>query len=75
LVDEKSFGLNVSKRFGVLRLAVSKVEVSEGSMERKHSVITCTLTVNNQEMPTHALIECAATGVASVAQHFARHHQ
>jgi hypothetical protein len=44
-------------------------------MEAKHLVITCTLTVNNQEIPTHALIDCAATGIAFMDQDFSRHYQ
>jgi predicted aspartyl protease len=44
-------------------------------MERKHLVITCSLTVNNQEIPTHALIDCGATGIAFMDQDCARHHQ
>jgi len=44
-------------------------------MEEKHLVITCTLTVNNQEIPTHALIDCGATGIAFMDQDFAHHHQ
>jgi len=44
-------------------------------MEGKHLVITCTLTVNTQEIPTHALIDCGATGIAFMDQDFARHHQ
>jgi len=75
LVDRKSFVLNTLKCFGISRLSVSKVEVLEGSMEGKHLVITCTLTVNNQEIPTHALIDCGATGIAFMDQDFARHHQ
>jgi len=74
-VDDKSFVSNAVKCFGISRLSVSKVEVLEGSMEGKHSVITCTLTVNNQEIPTHALIDCGATGIAFMDQDFARHHQ
>jgi len=38
-------------------------------------VITCTLTVNNQEISTHALIDCRATGIAFIDQDFAHHHQ
>jgi hypothetical protein len=75
LVDGKSFVLNALKCFGISRLSVSKVEVLEGSMEGKHLVITCSLTVNNQEIPTHALIDCGATGIAFMDQDFARHHQ
>jgi len=44
-------------------------------MEGKHLVKTCTLTVNNQEIPTHALIDCGATGIAFVDQDFAPHHE
>jgi len=51
------------------------VEVLAGSMEGKHSVKTCTLTVNDQEIPTHALIDCGATGIAFMDQDFAPHHQ
>jgi len=75
LVDGKSFGLNALKYFGISRLWVSKVEVLQGSMEGKHFVITCTLIVNNQEIPTHALINCGATGIAFMDQDCARHHQ
>jgi len=74
-VDGKSFALNALKCFGISRLSVSKVEVLEGSMEGKHLVITCTLTVNNEKIPTHALINCGATGIAFMDQYFARHHQ
>jgi len=44
-------------------------------MEGRHLVITCTLTMNKQEIPTHALIDCGATGIAFMDQDFARHHQ
>jgi hypothetical protein len=57
LVNGKSFILNALKCFVISRLSVSKVEVLEGSMEGKHLVITCSVTVNNQEIPTHALID------------------
>jgi len=75
LVDGKSFVLNALKCFGISQLSVSKVEVLEGSMEGKHLVITCSLTVNNQEIATHVLIDCGATGIAFMDQDFARHHQ
>jgi len=38
-------------------------------------VITCTLTMNNQEIPTHVLINSGATGIALMHQDFARHYQ
>jgi len=74
-VDGMSFVSDVLKSFGILCLSVSKVEVLKGSMEGKHIVITCTLTMNNQEIPTYALIECGATGIAFMDQDYARHHQ
>jgi hypothetical protein len=67
--------MNARKWFGISRLSVCKVEVLEGSMEGKHLVMTCILTMNNKEIPTHALIDCGATGIAFMDQHFARHHQ
>jgi hypothetical protein len=75
LVDRKSYVLNALKCFGISRLSVSKVEVLEGSVEGKHLVIICTLTINNQEIPTHALIDCVATGIAFMDQDLACHHQ
>jgi hypothetical protein len=66
LVDGKSFVLNALKCFGILRLSVSKVEVLEQSIEGKHLVITCTLTVNKQKIRTHPLINCGAMGVTGV---------
>ena len=74
-VDGKSFVSNTLRCFGISRLSVSKVEVFEESMEGNNLVITCTLTVNNQEIPTHALIDCGATGIAFMDQDFARNHQ
>jgi len=75
LVDGESFVLNALKCFGIPGLSVSKVEVLAGSMEGKHLVITCLLIVNNQEISTHALIDCGATGIVFMDQDFARHHQ
>jgi len=59
----------------MLRLSVSKVEVLKQSMEGKHLVITCILTTNNEQIPTHALIDCAATGIAFIDQDCVRNHQ
>jgi len=44
-------------------------------MEVKHLVTTCTLTVNKQEIPTHALIDCGGTGISVMNQDYAGHHQ
>ena len=74
-MDGKSFVLNALKCFRISRLSVSKVGVLEGSIAGTHLVITCSLNVNNQEIPTHALIDSGATGIAFMDQDFARHHQ
>jgi len=44
-------------------------------MEGKHLVITCSLTIHDQVIQTHALIDCGATGIAFMDQDFARHHE
>jgi len=75
LVDWKSFVLDVLKCFGILCLSVSKVEVLEGTMQGKHLVITYTLIMDNQEISTHTLIDCRATGIAFMGKDFARDHQ
>jgi len=42
---------------------------------RETFIITCMWTVNNQEIPTHALIDCRATGIAFMDQDVACHYQ
>jgi hypothetical protein len=44
-------------------------------MEGKHLVITCSLTIHEQVIQTHALIDCEATGIAFMDQDFARPHK
>jgi hypothetical protein len=51
------------------------VEVLEGTMEVRHLVISCTLTLKNQEIPIHALIDCGAAGIAFMNQYFSHHHE
>jgi hypothetical protein len=67
--------LNAFKCFGISQFSISKVDVLEGSMEGKHLIITCFLTIRDQEIQTHALIDCGATGIAFMDQDFARHHK
>jgi len=74
-VDVEPSVFNALKCFGISQLSVSKVEVLEGSKEGKRFVITCTLTVNNQEIPTHALIDCGTASIAFMDQRCARHHR
>jgi len=75
LVDRKSFDLNALQCFGISRVSISKVDLLEGSIEGKHLVITCSLTIHNQVTRTHALIDCRATGIAFMDQDFAHDHQ
>jgi hypothetical protein len=50
------------------------VDLLEESMEGKHLVITCSLTIQDQVIQTHALIDCGATGIAFMDQDFTCHH-
>jgi predicted aspartyl protease len=43
-------------------------------MDGNHLVVTCTLSLDSKEIPTHALIDCGATGYALIDQDFANHH-
>jgi hypothetical protein len=61
--------------FGISRFSVSKVKIAEESMERKHFIIICSLTIEDQVIPTHALIDCGATGISFMDQDFAHYHQ
>jgi len=73
-VDRQSCVLNAIKCSGISRISVCKVKVLEGTMEGKHFVITCTLTVNDQDIPTHALIDSGATRIAFLAEDLASQH-
>ena len=44
-------------------------------MEGKHFVVSCSLTIGNKIIHTHALIDCGATGISFVDKDFAHHHQ
>jgi hypothetical protein len=43
-------------------------------MEGKHLGITCSFTIDDQVIQTHALRDCGATGIAFMDRDFARHH-
>jgi hypothetical protein len=47
------------------------VDVLEASMEGKHLVITCSLSIHDQVIQTHALIDCGATEIAFMDPEFA----
>ena len=44
-------------------------------MEGEHLVVSCVLSVDNQTIATHALIDSGATGIAFIDKDFAHHHQ
>jgi predicted aspartyl protease len=61
--------------FSISSTTVKDVAIEEGSMDGKHLVMTCTLSLNGKEIPTHALINCGATGYAFIDQDFANRHE
>lgn len=74
LVNRKSTALDTSMSVGILHLSVSKVKVSVGSIEQKHLVVTCALTVHCEQIATHVQTNCVARGVSFIEARFARHH-
>jgi predicted aspartyl protease len=54
---------------------VKDAAIEEGSIDGNHLIVTYTLSLNNKEIPTHALIDCGATGYAFIDQDFTDHHQ
>jgi hypothetical protein len=61
--------------FSISSTAVKDAAIEEGSMDGNHLVVTCTLSLNNKAIPTHALIDCGATGYVFIDQDFTDHHQ
>jgi hypothetical protein len=61
--------------FSISSTAVKDVAIEEGSMDGKHLVMICTLSLNSTEIPTHALIDCWAMGYAFIEQDFANRHE
>jgi predicted aspartyl protease len=64
----------VTNIFSISSSAVKDVAIKEGSMDGNHLVVTCTLSLDSKEIPTHTLIDCGATGYAFIDQDFANHH-
>jgi hypothetical protein len=60
--------------FSISSSAVKDVAIKEGSMDGNHLVVTCTLSLDSKEIPTHTLINCGATGYAFINQDFANHY-
>jgi predicted aspartyl protease len=54
---------------------VNEAAIEERGMDGKHLVVTCALSLNNCKIPTHALIDCGATGYAFIDKDFAELHQ
>ena len=48
--------------------------VEENAIVGSHLVVTCILKDSNFQLPTHALVDCDATGYAFIDEDFARHH-
>jgi predicted aspartyl protease len=64
----------VNNIFSISSSAVKDVAIKEGSMDGNHLIVTCTLSLDWKEIPTHTLIDCGATGYAFIDQDFANHH-
>jgi predicted aspartyl protease len=54
---------------------VKDTDIKDGSIDGNYLVMTCTLSLNTEEIPTYALINCGATGYAFIDQDFADHHK
>jgi hypothetical protein len=61
--------------FPISSTTVKDIAIKEGLIDRKYLIIICTLSLNSKVIPTHALIDCRATGYAFIDQDFANHHQ
>jgi predicted aspartyl protease len=64
----------VTNIFSISSSTVKDVAIKEGSMDGNYLIVTYTLSLNSKEIPTHALIDCGATGYAFIDQDFANHH-
>jgi hypothetical protein len=64
----------LAKILSISSTAIRDTAIEEGSMDGKHVVVTCDLSFNHKNIPTHALIDCGATGYAFVDQTFATYH-
>jgi predicted aspartyl protease len=61
--------------FSISSTAVKDRAIEEGSMDGNHLILTCTLSLNCKEIPTHTLIDCGATGYTFIDQDFADHYK
>ena len=75
LINRQSIVIDTLQYLGFWCLSVCKVKVLAESVEGKHFVITCQLTMNTQKIPTNTLIDCRATGIAFIDADFTCHQQ
>jgi predicted aspartyl protease len=54
---------------------VNEAAIKERGMDGKHLIVTYALSLNNHKIPTHAIIDCGATGYAFMDKDFAELHQ
>lgn len=59
-------------QFAISVFSLSGVRVEDGSLDRKHSVSSCTLSFKNISLRTFTLVVTSATGFAFVNKNFAR---
>jgi hypothetical protein len=52
--------------FSISSTAVEDTAIKEGSMDGNYLVMMYTLSLNNKEIPTYALIDCRAIGYAFI---------
>ena len=55
-------------------ISVSGMNVKESSLDRRHVVVSCTLSFNETSITTHALIDTEATGYAFMDKDFVSTH-
>jgi hypothetical protein len=65
---------DIANIFPISSSAVKNIAIEDGSIDGNHLIVTCTLSLDSKEIPTHALINCGATGYAFVDQDFANYH-
>ena len=49
-------------------------DIDPVSWEGKHLVVSCTLSFQDRQIPTYALLDTGATGIAFIDQDFVNHH-
>jgi predicted aspartyl protease len=60
--------------FCIYSTAVKDRAIEEGSIDGNYLIVTCTLSLNTKEIPTHSLIDGGATSYVFMDQDFANHY-